>query len=79
MPGWNRNRSRSWDHPEPPIFGKKVSFLQLAKHSQKKKCCNYVDFPNILKFLYFPHRIQVGNSSHNLRWLVLIVLCGKCT
>ena len=33
-----------------------------------------MDFPHALKFLYFPHKIGVENSFHNLMWLVLTVL-----
>ncbi len=33
-----------------------------------------MDFPHALRFSYFPHRIEVDDSPHNLMWLVLIVL-----
>ncbi len=40
----------------------------------EKKCWNYVDFPHILRFSYFSHRIEVDNCCHIFMCLIVIVL-----
>ena len=75
-----RNDSSSWigktgGHPKCKSFDCIFICRCLYRYfTLRKKCWNNVDFPHTLKFLYFPHRIQVENPSHNLMWLVLIVL-----
>ncbi len=49
---------------------------QIKPCTLRKKCWNYVDFPHTLKFLYFPHTIEVDCSSCNLMWLVLLKYNG---
>ncbi len=47
-------------------------FIHTNGYYTLRKECNgyYVDFPHTLRFFYFPHRLEVENSSHNLMWLV---------
>ena len=41
-------------------------YLYLTYCTLKKKFWIHVDFPHTLRFLYFPHRIEVDNSPHEI-------------
>ncbi len=56
-----------------------------ALYTLRKKCWIYVDFQHTMRFLYFPHRIEVDNLqqlwSTSIKWFVLesveLQLAGK--
>ncbi len=52
--------------------GSPYGISQILSHALSEK--NVEIMWSFHKFLYFPHRVQMESSSHNLMWLILIVL-----